>query len=306
MASYTLTTRMLEYVEAIASDPLELKTGYRNWMPITTIPATDKLYWYYLNKVQEPALSMDGKAWNGVRTARVEGSNPIIFMRYGFEWDYLEIQAAARNNVPLQADDARMAKQQCDNKIAQFILTGLDVPDVISGLTETGTDLGAAGAVVLDGILWNTADQALIHAGVIKNHFRTNGVTGPFSWVLGTKCGYALGIPLANGGGPQQQYITPDFDIFYEREVAAASFSTEEDNEDIYPLVYTADDSAWVALSRDPQYHSLVELEGFPRVRYASAMDESDMVWRGWYEWAGTMRTVHAAAACYMEDVDFS
>jgi len=296
---------MLEYVQATASDPAEIKTGYRAWMPIQTIPPTTKAYWYYLNKVQEPSISMDGKSWTGVRTARVEGSNPIVYMRYGFEWDYVEIEAARRQGVPLQADDVRMAKQQLDNKIAQFIIEGLDVPDAISGLTETGTDLGAGGAVTLDTVLWNTADQALIHAGVIENHFRTNGITGPFNWVLGTKCGYALDIPLANGGGPQVQYITPRFNIYFEREVAAASFSTQEENEDIYPMVYTADDSIWVALSANPQYHSLLEFFA-PRVRLATAMDESDMVWRGWVEWAGTMRQVHAAAACYMEDVDFA
>jgi len=297
---------MLEYVDAVASDPAEILTGYRAWFPTQQIPVTNKAYWYYLAKVQEPSLSMDGKSWTGVRTARVEGSNPIVWMRYGFEWDYDEIEASRRNGVPLQADDVSIAKRQMDNKIAQLIIEGFDIPDVISGLTETGTDLGAGGAATLDTVLWNTADQALIHAGVILNHFRTNGIVGPFNWVLGTKCGYALDIPLANGYGPQRMFIRDlGLNIFTEREVAAASFSTQEENEDIYPMVYTADDSIWVAVSALPQYHSLLEFFA-PRVRLASAMDESDMVWRGWVEWAGTMRQVHAAAACFMEDVDFA
>ena len=302
MAAYTLTPRMLEYVKPIATDALELLTGYRSWFPTEPIPATNKSYWYYLAKVQEPSISMDGKSWTGVRTARVEGSNPIVFMRYGFEWDFTEIQAAANNNVPLQADDTRMAMHNLQNKIAQFIITGLDVPDVISGVTETGTDLGAT----LDTVMWSTADQALIHAATVKNHFITNGVEGPYNWILGTKLDTALDLPMANGGPLQRAMIAnTGLNVFLEREVATALFSTQEENADIYPMVYMADDSIWVAVSANAKYHALQEVFS-PRVGLASAMDESDMVWRGWVEWAGTMRQTHVKAAAYMEDVDFA
>ena len=302
MAQYTMTARMLEYVEKVASDPAELTTGYRAWFPTQQIPATNKSYWYYLAKVQEPAISGDGKAWTGVRTARVEGSNPIVFLRYGFEWDYTEIEAARRQGVPLQADDARMAKMQIDNKIAQIIIEGLDKPVAISGITETGTDVGGS----LDATYVATADKLIDHAIILKNHFVTNGIKGPYNWITGTKIDRYFDLPMANGGGSQRDYIkSMGLNLFMEREVAAASFSTQEDNEDIYPMVYTADDSIWVAVSADPMYHSLQEFFP-PRVRLASAMDESDMVWRGWVEWAGTLRTVHGAAGCYMEDVDFA
>lgn len=302
MAGYTLTSRMLEYVKPVATDALELLTGYNRWFPIEPIPATNKSYWYYLAKVQEPSLSMDGKSWTGVRTARVEGSNPIVYMRYGFEWDYVELESARRNNIPLQADDTRMAMHNLRNKIAQFIITGLDVPDVISGLTETGTDLGAT----LDTVMWSTADQALIHAATLKNHFITNGVEGPYNWVLGTKLDTALDLPMANGGPLQRAMVAnAGLNVFLEREVAAASFSVQEENEDIYPMVYTADDSCWVGVSANAKYHALQEMIS-PRVRLASAMDESDMVWRGWVEWAGTMRQTHVKAAAFMEDVDFA
>lgn len=302
MAAYTLTPRMLEYVKPIATDALELLTGYRRWFPTEPIPAAVKSYWYYLAKVQEPALSMDGKAWTGVRTSRVEGSNPIVHMRYGFEWDYVELESARRNGIPLQADDSRMAMHNLNNKIGQFIIEGLDVPDVISGITETGTDLGAT----LDAVMWSTADQAAIHAATLKNHFVTNGVEGPYNWIIGTKLDTALDLPLANGGGPQRDFITKmGLNLFMEREVAAGSFSTQEENEDIFPMVYTADDSIWVGVSANAKYHALQEIYA-PRVRLASAMDESDMVWRGWVEWAGTMRQTHVKAAAYMEDVDFA
>ena len=302
MAGYTLTPRMLEYVKPIATDALELLTGYRSWFPTEPIPASVRSYWYYLAKVQEPSISMDGKSWTGVRTARVEGSNPIVFMRYGFEWDFTEIQAASRNNVPLQADDARMAMHNLNNKIAQLIIEGLDIPDVIPGLTETGTDLGAT----LDAVVVGTADQLYIHGTTLKNHFVTNGVEGPYNWILGTKIDTHADLLLANGGGPQRDAIQKiGLNIFLEREVAAASFSTQEENEDIFPMVYTADDSIWVGLSANAKYHALQEVFS-PRVRLASAMDESDMVWRGWVEWAGTIRQTHVKAAAYMEDVDFA
>ena len=134
----------------------------------------------------------------------------------------------------------------------------------------------------------------------------TNGVEGPYNWIVGTKCDTALDMLLANGGGPQRAVIEAmGFNIFVEREIAAASLSTQEENEDIYPMVYTADDSIWVGVSAQPKYHALQEIIS-PRVRLASAMDESDMVWRGWVEWAGTMRQTHVKAAAYMEDVDFA
>ena len=302
MTQYTLTPRMLETVKEVASDPLELLTGYRSWFPTEPIPAAVKSFWYYLAKVQEPAISGDGKAWTGVRTARIEGENPIMWMRYGFEWDFTEIDAARRQNVPLKADDARMAKYNLENKIAQMIIEGLDIPQPISGITETGTDLGAT----LDTVVVATADQLYIHGTTIKNHFVTNGVLGPYNWIWGTKIDTHADLLLANGGGPQRDAIAKlGLNTFIEREVAAASFSVQEENQDIFPMVYTADDSIWVAVSALPQYHALQEIFA-PRIRFASAMDESDMVWRGWVEWAGTLRTTHAAAACFMEDVDFA
>ena len=302
MAQYTLTPRMLEYVKPIAAGALEYKTGYRNWFPTESIPAAEKSYWYYLAKVQEPAISGDGKAWTGVRTARVEGSNPIVFMRYGFEWDFTEIESARRNNVPLQADDASEAMRQLNNKISQLILEGLDIPQPISGLTETGTDLGAG----LDATLVATADSLYTHAIAVKNHFVTNDVVGPWHWILGTKIDQYADLLLANGGGPQRLSIQNlGLNMHIEREVAAATFSTQEENEDIFPFVYTADDSIWVAVSKNAEYHALQEVLA-PRVRLAKAMDESDMVWRGWVEWAGTLRTTHVKAACFMEDVDFA
>ena len=300
--AFTLTPRMLEYVKPVAAGPLEHKTGYRAWFPTEPIPAAVKSYWYYLAKVQEPAVSGDGKAWTGVRTARIEGSNPIVWMRYGFEWDFTEIAAAQRQNVPLKADDAAMAMQNLNNKIAQLIIEGIDIPQPISGLTETGTDLGAT----LDAVLWSTADQAYIHGTTIKNHFVTNGVEGPFNWITGTKLDTGLDLLLANGGGPQRAAIEKlGFTLYFEREIVDTAFTVQEENEDIYPMVYETDDSIWVAVSAQPKYHALQEIFA-PRIRFASAMDESDMVWRGWVEWAGTLRTTHAKAACFMEDVDFA
>lgn len=302
MVQYTLTPRMLETVKEVASDPLELTTGYRAWFPTEPIPAAVKSYWYYLAKVQEPAISGDGKAWTGVRTARIEGSNPIVWMRYGFEWDFTEIDAARRQNVPLKADDSRMAKYNLENKIAQMIIEGLDIPQPISGITETGTDLGAT----LDAVMVATADQLYIHGTTIKNHFVTSGVKGPFNWIWGTKIDTYADLLLANGGGPQRAAINNlGLNTFIEREIVDTSFSVQEENQDIYPMVYNTDDSIWVACSADPSYHALQEIFA-PRVRLATAMDESDMVWRGWVEWAGTLRTTHAAAACFMEDVDFA
>lgn len=302
MAQYTLTPRMLEYVKPIATEALERRAGYRGWFPTEPIPAAIKSYWYYLAKVQEPAISGDGKAWTGVRTARVEGSNPIVYMRYGFEWDFVEIESARRGNIPLQADDASEAMRNLNNKIGQLIIEGIDKPEPISGLTETGTDLGAT----LDAVLVGTADQLYIHATTLKNHFITNGVDGPWNWILGTKIDTYADLLLANGGGPQRQSIQNlGLNMFLEREVAAASFSVQEENEDIYPMVYTADDSIWVGVSANAKYHALQEVFA-PRVRLAREMDESDMVWRGWVEWAGTMRQTHVKAAAYMEDVDFA
>ncbi len=302
MTQFTMTPRMLEYVKPIATGALEFETGYRNWFPTEPIPPSVKSYWYYLAKVHEPAISGDGKAWTGVRTARVEGSNPIVFMRYGFEWDFNEIESARRQNVPLQADDASEAMRQLNNKISQLVLEGLDIPQPISGITETGTDLGAG----LDATLVATADALYTHAIAVKNHFITNGVQGPYHWILGTKIDQYADLLLANGGGPQRNAITNlGLNMHIEREIDASTFTVEESNEDIYPFVYTADDSIWVAVSKNPLYHALQEVLA-PRVRLAKAMDESDMVWRGWVEWAGTLRTTHAKAVCFMEDVDFA
>ena len=305
MASYTLRARDLEFAKREASMFAERETGYKRWFPVEQIPATDKYYWYTLNRMVQPELSMDGSSYVGVRTARTEDSAPIVWMRYGFNWGYTEIEAAQRNNIPLKADDIRVSLHQMRLKIGQLILEGLDWPDVINGATEDGTDLGAT----LDAVMWGTADQAILHADVAYTHMQTYNHSGPYNWIVSSSLMGDLAQPVSSSGEPQADYISrafkPGINIYQETSVAAASFDASEDAETIYQFQHTADDGIWVMLDAKPENMALAQFWE-PRVVLEPAYDTEHNMWRGYVEWAGTLRITHTTAIGYMEDVDLA
>ena len=299
--SYRLRASDLEYVRAEASMYAEHPTGYRAWFPVETIPVTDKSKWYVLTRLIQPAMSMDGSTYVGVRTARTEDSAPIVWMRYKFEWTITEVEAARRNGVPLQADDVRVARKQMDMKIAQFILEGLDNPDTINGLTEDGTDLGAT----LDAIYWGTADQAIKHADAWYSHMQTYGYPGPYNWIISTSLAGDLGQPVGTSGLDQRSYIEKAFNcrIYQEVGVATASFDASEDAETIYPFRWTADDGIWVAIDAKPENMALQEFFA-PRLVINPSINRETNHYEGYLEWGGTLRITNCTACGFMEDVD--
>ena len=307
MASYKLRSADLDYVRKAASAYAHLDTGVRSWMPIETIPRAYTSKWYTLEEIPGPALSVDGADYIGVRTARLEGSNPLIYMRYKFHWDQTEVEAAQRAGVPLKADDALIALRHMNDKIAQMVLEGLDWPDVISGASESGTDLGAT----LDATMWATADSAITHASTLYNHFITNGFRGPYHWIVGDTLAQYLGLPLGAGGGQSQgNYIndTFGFTTFIENSVVDTTFAAnvELGLEDIcYPMVFTTDDGIWVGLAASPENMALQEVAP-PTVTVIPEIDKDTNKYYGYVEWQGTVRFTHAAAAAYMEDVDLA
>jgi len=311
MVAYTLRARDLEYARKAASMFAERPTGYKSWFPVETIPPTDIYYWYLLSRMVQPVLSMDGASYVGVRTARVEDSAPIIWMRYGFQWGYTEIEAAQRTGIPLKADDINVALHNMRLKIGQLILEGIDTPDVINGLTEDGTDLGAT----LDAILWASADQAQIHAQTAVAHMNTYNHTGPFNWIVSSGIIQYLGKPLSSSGEPQGEYIKRCFNtddsagnkikIFQETDVATATFDASEDAETIYQFQHTADDGIWVMIDPKPDNMALAQFWE-PRTVLESAYDTEHNCWRGYVEWAGTLRISQPTACGFMEDVDIA
>jgi len=307
MASYRLRSADLEYVRAAASKYAQLDTGVRSWMPIETIPRAYTSKWYTLEEVPAPAVSLDGADYIGMRTARLEGSNPLVFMRYKFSWDITEVEAARRAGIPLQADDATIALRMINDKIAQMCIEGLDWPDVIQGVTEAGTDLGGT----LDATLWATADSAITHASTAYNSAITNGHRGPYHFIVSDGIAQYLGLPLGAGGGQSQgNYIEDTFGakIFIERATAAATLAANielglEDN--CWPMVYTADDGIWCWLAASEENMSLQEVHP-PRVTVNPEINRDSNKYEGYVEWQGTFRLVHATAAGFMEDVDVS
>jgi len=307
MASYKLRGADLEYVKAAASAYAHLDTGVRSWMPIETIPRAYTSKWYTLEEIPGPAVSVDGADYMGVRTARLEGSNPLLYMRYKFHWDQTEVDAAVRGGIPLKADDAVIALRHINDKIAQMCLEGLDWPDVISGATETGTDLGAG----LDTTMWATADSAITHASTIYNHFITNGFRGPYNWIVGDTLAQYLGLPLGAGGGSSQgNYIndTFGFNTYIENSEVDTTFAAniETGLEDVIPtMIYNTDDGIWVALAASQENMALQEVAP-PTVTIMPEIDKDTNKYYGYVEWQGTVRFTHGAAACYMEDVDLA
>lgn len=299
--SYRLRASDLEYVHAEASMYAEHPTGFRNWFPIETIPLTDKAKWYTLNRIVQAALSNDGSTYVGVRTARTEDSAPIVWQRYKVEWTITEVEAARRNGVPLQADDFRVATSQMERKTAQLILEGLDVPDVINGLTEDGTDLGAT----LDAIFWGTADQAIKHADAWYTHMMNYGYPGPYNWIVSTSLMGDLKQPVGTSGLNQGEYIERAFNcrIFPEVGVTTASFDASEDAETIYPFRWTADDGIWVAIDPKPQNMSLMEFFP-PRLTVNPNINRETNHYEAYLEWGGTLAIKQCTACGFMEDVD--
>lgn len=305
MASYRLRSADLEYVRKAASNYAQLDTGVRSWMPIETIPRAYTSKWYTLEEIPAPALSLDGADYMGVRTARLEGSNPLLFMRYKFSWDITEVEAARRANVPLAADEATVALRMMNDKIAQMCLEGLDWPDVISGATEVGTDLGAT----LDLTVVGTADAFITHAATAYNHMITSGFRGPYNWIVSDTIAQYLGLPLGAGGGQSQgNYIddTFGFSTYIERAATAAVLAANietglEDN--CWPFTYTADDGIWVLLAANEANMALQETSP-PTVTVNPEINRDSNKYEGYVEWQGTVRFTHAASAAFMEDVD--
>jgi hypothetical protein len=305
MASYKLRAADLDYVRKAASAYAHLDTGVRTWMPIETIPRAYTSKWYTLEEIPGPALSVDGADYIGVRTARLEGSNPLLYMRYKFHWDQTEVEAATRAGVPLKADDALIALRHMNDKIAQMVIEGLDWPDVIQGATEVGTDLGGT----LDATMVATADSFITHASTLYNHFITNGFRGPYNWIVSDGIAEYLGLPLGAGGGQSQgNYIndTFGFSTYIESAVAAATLAAniELGLEDIIPpMVYTADDGIWVGLAASPENMALQEVAP-PTVTVIPEIDKDTNKYYGYVEWQGTVRFTHTTAVGFMEDVD--
>ncbi len=306
MASYKLRQADLEYVKSAASMFKGLDTGVRSWMPIEPIPRADLSKWYTLEEIPGPAISISGGDYMGVRTARAEGSNPLIYMRYKFHWDQNEVDSARRAGVPLQADDAKVALRSINNKIAQMVLEGLDWPEVISGATEVGTDLiGSTAAVV------GTADNYITHASAIYNHFLSNDLRGPYHWIVGSTVARYLGLPLGAGGGQSQgNYIddTFGFNTFIEKCELNTTFAANIEvglEEVIPPMIYNTNDGIWIALAASPENMALQEVAP-PTVTVMPEINRETNKYEGYVEWQGTVRFTHDAAACFNELVNIA
>lgn len=305
MAAPRLLSRDLDTLRRQASMYAELAPGYRSWMPVENIPRSVTSKWYVLDRPETPAISMDGADYVAVRTARTEDSAPVFWMRYKFHWDITEVETAQRNGVPLRADDAMVALRTIDNKIQQFLINGMDHPDVINGFTEDGTDLGAG----LDGTLVGTADSFISHAAVAYNHLLTSGFAGPYVWLVSDTVAQYLGLPLGAGGGQSQgNYIddTFGFTTYIERAqtTAAYALASEENTENLYEsMVYTADDGIWVALAANAENMALQEVAP-PTFSINPEINRDTNKYEGFVEWQGTWRITHPASAGYMEDVD--
>jgi len=313
MASYRLRSADLEYVRQTASMYAQLDTSYRTIFPVETIPRCTTSKWYTLTNIPGPAISVEGEDYEGVRAARTEGSNPVVWLRYKFHWTITEVEAAQRAGQPLKADDARVGLRMIHDKIAQIAIEGLDVPDVISGITETGTDLGAT----LDATMVGTADSFITHALTGANHLLTNGFRGPYHMVVSDTVAQYLGLPLSAGGGrTQKEYMEAALTqiggapgkIFIERAVAAATLAANieiglEDN--CWPMVYTADDGIWTMTAANPENFAIQEV-GPPSVTVIPELNRETNTYEGFVEWQGTLRTTHAASTGFMEDVDVS
>ena len=305
MASYKLRGADLEYVKAAASMYAHLDTGVRSYMPIETIPRSHVSKWYTLEEIPGPALSITGGDYMGVRTARLEGENPLVFMRYKFHWDITEVEAAQRAGVPLKADDASIALRHINDKIGQMVIEGLDWPEPISGATEVGTDLGAT----LDATMVATADSFITHASTAYNHMITNGFRGPYNWLVCKQQAQYLGLPLGAGGGQSQgNYIndTFGFTTYIENAELDTTFAAnvEVGLEDVIPtMIYNTDDGIWVLLAASPENMALQEV-GPPQVFVNPEINRDTNKYEGFVEWHGTVRFTHAASVGFMEDVD--
>ena len=313
MVSYRIRGADLEAVRQTASMYAQLDTSYRTIFPVENIPRSLTSKWYTLANIPGPAISVDGGDYEGVRTARTEGSNPVVWLRYKFHWTITEVEAAQKAGIPLKADDVRVGLRMIHDKIAQIAIEGLDFPDVISGITETGTDLGAT----LDATMVGTADSFITHALTGANHLLTNGFRGPYHMVVSDTIAQYLGLPLSAGGGrTQKEYMEAALTqiggapgkIFIERATAAATLAANieiglEDN--CWPMVYTADNGIWTMTAASPENFAIQEV-GPPSVDISGELNRETNTYEGFIDWQGTIRTTHAASTGFMEDVDVS
>ena len=304
MASYKLRGADLEYVRAGAAAYAHLDTGYRSWMPIETIPRALISKFYSLEEIPGPSLSIDGADFTMVRSARLERSNPMMFMRYKFAWDVTEVEAAQRAGVPLKADDALIALRHINLKIAQMCNEGLDWPDVINGFTEDGTNVATAAVV-------GTADNFITHASAAYNHMITNGFRGPYHWLVSDGVAQYLGLPLGAGGGQSQgNYIddTFGFRTFIETSELNTTFAAnvEEGLEDIPPvMIYGTNDGAHTLLAASPENMAVQEV-GPPAFTVNPEINRDTNKYEGYVEWHGTLRITHPTAVVYHETVNIA
>ena len=305
MSSTRLRPADLEYVRKECDIWKQLDTGYRSWMPIETIPRALDSKFYTLEEIPGPALSISGADYMGVRTARLEDESPLVFMRYKLHWDITEVEAAQRAGVPLKADGVKVALRSINDKIAQMVLEGLDWPEVVSGASEVGTDLGAG----LDTTYVGTPGQFTLHAQTIYHHMLSNGYRGPYNLIVSDTIRPFLYLPQPGGHGlNQEQYIKETFDmnVFTEKSDTAATFAAniEVGLEEVIPaMIYTADNGIWVGLAATMENMALQEVAP-PQVYIDPEINRETNKYEGYVEWHGTVRFTHDTAACVMPDVD--
>lgn len=302
MASYKLRGADLDTLRKEATMYTELAPGYRSWFPTETIPRAVTSKWYKLERIQTPAVSMDGSDYVGVRTARTEDSAPIFWLRFKFHWTITEVEAAQKAGVPLRADDAMVALRTIDNKLQQYIINGMDHPDVINGLTEDGTNNA-------DATLVGAADGFITHAAVAYNHLLTSGYRPPYKWLVSDGIAQYLTLPLGAGGGESQgTYIdkTMNFTTHIERAQTAAAYALaeEENTENLFQsMVYASNDGVWVALTGRPEDMALQQVAP-PTFSINPEINRDTNKYEGFVEWQGTLRITNPTAAMYHEDVN--
>ena len=272
-------------------------------MPIETIPLARTSKWYTVEKIRQPAGSLDGTMTTLAATAYTEGSANLIWYSYHFEWKEIDVESARRNGVPLQSDDIRLAMARMDKAIERLIIQGSMSwdPVDISGLKSGATDVDAA----LDDNYWNTQGEPYNHALAGYSDLIDAGYEPPFVWVLSSNLRPGLAQKDNDySDRPSRALIADAFGIERFVFLPASSSSPSKNDLTIYPMFTPAgDDGCWMMMKADRNNFALQEVSP-PRLTIIPEMDVKTRTYYGRLDWVGTMRITHADSVIYEDQVD--
>jgi hypothetical protein len=303
MTSYRLTTNDITLIETAASDYAQWGTSYRQWCPITTIPATYYTKFYTMDAVTRPGFSKDGSYSMGMAVSKQENSSTLTWMRFKFEIPYQEMESARLSGVPYWSQYVTAAMTKLDHEIERLIIQGVDADEdspSINGMFDSGSDMNNA---TCDAALWNTAPAPITHCGQAVNAMVAAGFEPPYNWILSINL--LSGMKQLHNAASDlscEDICRTNYNIngvFYGRTGTTTDLITYS-----FPTPAT-DDALYLMFKPDVQNFRLAQVFA-PRIKMNPELDQGSNRYIGYAEWLGTVEIPRGTSIQWNNDVDLA